>query len=118
MRHLATVRIACADLDRGATFWAAALGDEDRGHDGRWAEAVHPAGIPPAGIPPALHLQQVPEPTVVKNRVHLDLQADDRAVEVRRLEALGARALRTGAADSDTWTLMATPDGNECCVVA
>jgi hypothetical protein len=113
MLHIANVIIDCADLERAALFWAAALGYEYRGHDGRWAEVVHPAGRGPA-----LHFQLVSEPKVVKNRVHLDLQADDRAAEVRRLAMLGARELRTVAEDGDTWTVMADPDGNEFCIVA
>jgi hypothetical protein len=49
---------------------------------------------------------------VVKNRVHLDLAADDRAAETARLVSLGARVLAT----YDDWTTLADPDGNEFCV--
>jgi hypothetical protein len=113
MLRIANVIVDCADLDLVATFWAATLGYQYRGHDGRWAEVVHPLGVPPS-----LHFQKVPEPKVVKNRVHLDVQADDREAEVRRLTELGARALRTVEEDGDTWTVMADPEGNEFCVVA
>ena len=55
----------------------------------------------------------VPEGKVVKNRVHLDLAADDPAAEVARLVALGAVAVR----EYDGWTQMADPEGNEFCVL-
>jgi hypothetical protein len=64
------------------------------------------------GRPPQLYFQLVPESKVVKNRVHLDLSADDRAAEVARLTGLGARVL----AEHEHWTTLADPDGNEFCV--
>jgi glyoxalase superfamily protein len=63
---------------------------------------------------PRLLLQRVPEPKVAKNRVHLDLQAEDTAAEVRRLVGLGARML----AERDGFTVMADPEDNEFCVVS
>ena len=56
---------------------------------------------------------RVPEEKAVKNRVHLDLGADDREAEVQRLLALGARRV----ADHGSWTVMQDPEGNEFCVV-
>jgi hypothetical protein len=64
------------------------------------------------GVRPRFFFQLVPEPKTVKNRLHLDLQADDRAAEVRRLVGLGA----TVTATYDRWTLLADPEGNEFCV--
>lgn len=49
---------------------------------------------------------------MVKNRVHLDLTADDTAAEIARLSSLGARVL----ASYEHWTTLADPDGNEFCV--
>jgi hypothetical protein len=52
----------------------------------------------------------------VKNRVHVDLVADDREKEIARLVALGA----TRGADHDeyghSWTVMADPESNDFCV--
>ena len=54
----------------------------------------------------AIWLNVVPEPKVVKNRVHLDVRGDpDRLVEV------GASLL----AEHDGWSVLADPDGNEFC---
>jgi hypothetical protein len=61
---------------------------------------------------PRYFFVRVPEEKVVKNRVHLDLRADDPSGEVRRLVLLGARVL----AEYDGWTTLADPEGNEFCV--
>ncbi|ONI92614.1 hypothetical protein ALI22I_02775 [Saccharothrix sp. ALI-22-I] len=55
----------------------------------------------------------VPEGKVAKNRVHLDLGADDPAAEVARLVGLGAVAVR----EFEGWVRMADPEGNEFCVL-
>jgi hypothetical protein len=57
-------------------------------------------------------LLNVPEPKVAKNRVHVDLHADDLRLEVRRLVDLGATVL----GEYDGWTALSDPEGNEFCV--
>ena len=96
-------------------FWTAALGSVE------W--------FPPwgqfAGIKPpvrdgrlAILFQQVPEPKVGKNRMHIDFEAHDMRTEVTRLTQLGARALaERSLGEGSLWTVMADPDGNEFCVV-
>jgi len=54
-----------------------------------------------------------------KNRLHIDLQPDNQAKEVARLESLGATKIDIGQ-NSDpetTWIVMADPEGNEFCVL-
>ena len=54
-----------------------------------------------------------------KNRLHLDLAPypdGDRATEVARLIALGARSVDIGQGDVP-WAVLADPDGNEFCVL-
>jgi hypothetical protein len=72
----------------------------------------------PSGAEPTLGLQVVPEPKVVKNRVHLDLVPTAGLLEdeIRRLEGLGARRVRYVENDPDEshW-IMADPEGNEFC---
>ena len=129
----------CADPHAQARFWAAALGYEvERNEDliekmlaagfateadvvtvgGRleWKEAA--ACRDPEGQRSRLYFQLVPEPKATKNRFHLDLQigAADRAGEVERLAALGARWLYEGVQGPHTWVTMADPEGNEFCV--
>jgi predicted enzyme related to lactoylglutathione lyase len=98
------------DLDRLTAFWQAALG---------WPERVvrdRDALVARAGWGfPRLAFQRVPESKQVKNRVHVDLTADDMEAEVRRLEGLGAT--RGGVVtEGMTWTVMRDPEGNEFCV--
>jgi predicted enzyme related to lactoylglutathione lyase len=63
-------------------------------------------------------MQRVPEPKIVKNRMHLDLLVDDVGIEVSRLEALGATRLTPTAREEfgQTWFVLADPQGNEFCV--
>ncbi|MBT2386535.1 VOC family protein [Streptomyces sp. ISL-11] len=128
----------CADPTRLAEFWKLALGyvdepppapfatreewlqqfdlSEDDAEDGAWL-------CDPAGAGPRLFLQQVREPKVAKNRLHLDVRvtgqdsAGDRwAVITRtvgRLAAAGATVLREV---QDHHVVMADPEGHEFCV--
>jgi len=62
---------------------------------------------------------KVPEAKVVKNRVHLDLQATNgtRDDEVARLVALGATVVADRRQpDGAGWVVMADPEGNESCI--
>src|SRR6266702_6618248 len=56
---------------------------------------------------------------VVKNRVRLDLSTStqDRAHEVERLVALGARRGDIGRTARSPWTVLADPQSNEFCVI-
>lgn len=67
---------------------------------------------PPGPGLPRLYFQKVPESRSVKNRVHLDLRADDVEAEVVRLVGLGAAELHR----SGTWVTLGDPEGNEFCV--
>jgi predicted enzyme related to lactoylglutathione lyase len=105
------VGIDTNDLDRAEAFWAAATGYVRRG------------GIPdyvllgdPAGRGPNVLLQRVPESREGKNRLHLDLQADDVEVAAAELVALGATRVTRFDQPGDTWVVLTDPDGNEFCV--
>ena len=104
--------IDAADPGRLARFWAAALGyqvleeKEDEVLVGRNESTF-----------PSLVFGTVPEGKVVKNRLHIDLNPDDQAAEVERLEALGARRADIGQGDV-SWVVMVDPEGNEFCVLA
>jgi len=101
----------CSDLARMARFWEAAAGFVvGASIEGRYL-AMTRDGI-------TLTLQHVPEPKLVKNRMHLDLLVDDLDAEVRRLESLGATRVDPGARNEfgQTWYVLADPEGNEFCV--
>jgi Glyoxalase-like domain len=56
---------------------------------------------------------------MVKHPVQLDLtsSAADREQEIDRLLALGARRADIGQTGAESWTVLASPEGNEFCVV-
>ena len=103
--------IDCADPERLATFWAAALGYEKVG----WFEPYYLLAPPVAGFPPVV-LQRVPDPKSVKTRIHFDIRADDVELEAERLERIGATRIDVGRASEERWIPMADPEGNEFCV--
>ncbi len=134
----------CADPGRLARFWAEALGyrlqDPPTGFDS-WEAWLADQGVPeddwnaasavvdPDGVGPRIYFQRVPEPKVVKNRVHLDLNVgaghaagldESRRLvdaEVDRLMALGASIFRPGSVErGEYWVVMQDPEGNEFCV--
>jgi uncharacterized glyoxalase superfamily protein PhnB len=61
---------------------------------------------------PALMFLAVPEPRQSKNRVHLDLVADDLAAEVERAVSLGATKIADFNEYGATWTTLTDPEGN------
>lgn len=108
------VTVDCADPQRMATFWSAALGYEIRDNDGNLSI------VDENGSGPDIGFQQVPEPKVVKNRLHFDLLpvASDWDAAVEGLEALGAQKVQFFDHDpTQTWWVMRDPEGNEFCIV-
>src|SRR5438067_12105443 len=65
-----------------------------------------------------LTLQQVPEPKIAKNRMHLDLLVPDLQAEVARIESLGATRLTPAPLEQygQRWFVMRDPEGNEFCL--
>jgi len=127
MARLADIVIDCAAPAALARFWAAVLdGYAVAPYDEEELERLHAEGIDdPEDDPtvllesdeggPRLWLVQVPEVKVVKNRVHLDLRADDANAEVARLVSLGA----TVAPDqrNEGLVVLLDPQGNEFCLL-
>ncbi len=105
------VTIDCADPQRLAAFWAAAL---EGTVSADWGEFV----VVDTAVPGLAHLgfQRVADPTPGKNRVHLDFQTADRAGEVARLVELGATADGEASAPGMAWTRLRDPEGNVFCV--
>ena len=66
--------------------------------------------------PGLLSFQKVDDPTPGKNRIHLDLTADDLEAEVDRLLGAGATLVGRRGDESFRWVTLADPDGNEFCV--
>lgn len=106
------VTIDCAEPTRLAPFWTEALGYKIV-HDMDGAFLVL---AEEGGDGPWLGLQKVGEPRSGKNRVHLDMETDDREADVRRLVDLGATVQAEHKNPGFAWTVLADPDGNEFCV--
>ncbi|MFI7222162.1 VOC family protein [Nonomuraea angiospora] len=122
MARLRDVVVDCRHPASLARFWAATLDgyavapyDEAELARLRGEGVEDPEDDPTVlveGGPPRLWFQHVPERKVVKNRLHLDLCADDLDAEIDRLRALGATLLAT----YDDWVTLADPEGNEFCL--
>jgi catechol 2,3-dioxygenase-like lactoylglutathione lyase family enzyme len=94
--------IDAVDVERMSRFWAAALGLERSKHsEGVWSLS---GPSPQHGV----WVNHVPEPVIVKQRVHIDVHAGS----VGAMEALGATRLP----GKFPWTLMRDPEGGELCV--
>ena len=106
--YIGSVVIDCNDFDAMYAFWRAALGYVPREPpDEGWVVLKDPAGVHGN-----VSLQQVPEPRMGKNRLHLDLYTPDQEAEVRRLLELGASKYpRTPETGEDFITLQ-DPEGN------
>jgi predicted enzyme related to lactoylglutathione lyase len=111
--RVSEVVMDCADHGAVVDFWAAAFGYERREVNEQYVALVPPSREP--GRPPIL-FQKVPEPKVVKNRVHLDLRGESMSGEVARLAGLGATVIAERSLGAIRWTVMADPEGNEFCV--
>ncbi|GAA2666894.1 VOC family protein [Streptomyces lunalinharesii] len=111
VRHLT---IDCSDAYRLGRFWATVL-------DGSLADDDFP-GDPEALVTApgsALLFVTVPEAKAGKNRLHVDLQPEDRSrdEEVARILALGASLVGDHRRpDGSGWVTLADPEGNEFCV--
>ena len=106
-----SIVIDCADIKRQSAFWAEALG-----YEVVFEAADEVAIAKDERTEPGLVFVPVPEGKAVKNRLHIDLNPDDQAAEVVRLESLGAKRVDIGQGEV-RWVVMADPEGNEFCVL-
>jgi hypothetical protein len=95
------------DIDAAARFWAEALGRPvDPGHPGSRGN-YRMLETPPDEL--SVQIQRVEH----ESRVHIDIETDDIAAEVARLEKLGAAVDRR----MERWVVMRAPTGQRFCVV-
>ena len=107
--RLCAILIDCKtpDVDEAARFWAQALG--------RPVDPKHPGSrgnyrmleTPPDEL--IVEVQRVEH----ESRVHIDIETDDIAAEVARLEKLGASVVQR----LERWVVMQAPTGQRFCVV-
>ncbi|WP_405688829.1 VOC family protein [Streptomyces sp. NBC_00057] len=111
VRH---ITIDCADAYELAGFWSGVLGAPLSAED---APGDPEALVEAPGA--ALLFISVPEPKSAKNRLHLDIQPQDRTrdEEVERLLGLGATLVADHRKPNGRgWATLADPEGNEFCV--
>jgi hypothetical protein len=109
-----------------ASFWEAALGWRRTFDEDGQVCLEPPKGSPEDGVAPDILFLKVPEPKVVKNRVHLDVHAGGGRGEpwevrrprvtdaVERLASAGATIIREYVQDGvPDHVVMADPEGNE-----
>src|SRR4051812_28479144 len=95
------------DIDGAAQFWAEVLGRSiDGDHPGTRGNYIM-LQTPPDEI--SVQIQRVDH----ESRVHIDVETDDIAAEVARLEKLGASVDQR----LERWVVMRAPSGQRFCVV-
>ncbi len=106
-----SVVIDCADPRPLAIWWNRLTGWPRRSDHDDWCSLVRPDGT-------TVGFQKVPEPKVVKNRVHLDLGVDDEeAAASWAMKELDATRLWRSEDPEDPFVVLADPEGNEFCFV-
>jgi predicted enzyme related to lactoylglutathione lyase len=68
------------------------------------------------GSTPTLAIQHVDDPTSGKNRIHLDLVAEDLDATRDELLAAGATLVAERGDESFRWVTLADPQGNQFCI--
>lgn len=103
--------ITCDSTDpvRLASWWAEQVG-------GDVADPFGGTYLLVTGGPVTMAFQKVDDPTPGKNRLHLDLTAEDLDAEVERLTSNGAGLVGRRGDESFRWVTLSDPDGNEFCV--
>ncbi len=106
---IVTVAVDTTDPVPLARWWAEQVGGEVKDPFGGFFLLV-------SGGPVNLAFQKVDDPTPGKNRIHIDLRADDLDAEVDRLVEAGAGLVERRGDESFRWVTLTDPDGNQFCV--
>lgn len=105
----------CADPAKLASFWAEVLGYRITESEPDEVSIRPPEGT---AAPVGLLFLRSDEPKTTKLRLHVDVNATDRAqdAELERLLALGARHVDIGQGEQ-SWHVLGDPEGNEFCLL-
>ncbi|MFJ7067686.1 VOC family protein [Streptomyces sp. NPDC101115] len=111
--------IDCADPERLAAFWSEVLGYVDLGREADGSIQIGPPGVGFGGPQPTLVLSPSSDPRTGKLPLHIDVNPTDRDqdAELERLIALGAKPTDVGQTGSESWHVLADPEGNEFCLL-
>ena len=100
---------------RASAFWSAALNATEEPLPEHSRHIYRQLRLPDSEI--RILLQKTSDEKTSKERMHLDLEADDIEAEVRRLEALGATRWDHQAERGFEFWVLRDPWGNEFCVL-
>ncbi|MEV4877414.1 VOC family protein [Streptomyces cyaneofuscatus] len=111
--------IEAADAERLAAFWSEVLGYVELGRESDGSIEIGPPGTGFGGPQPTIVLSPNSEPRTGKLRLHIDVSATDRDqdAELERLLALGARPADVGQTGTESWHVLADPEGNVFCLL-
>lgn len=108
------------DAHAQSVFWGAVLEWSEDSRDPNEPGHEECMIFSPDGTERLLFIE-VPESKTVKNRLHLDLAADDdttRDAEVERVVGLGAQVFADlRLPDGGGWVTLTDPEGNEFCIL-
>ena len=107
--RILTVTVDSTDPVPLAQWWADQLGGQVKDPFGGFFLIV-------SGGPVQMAFQKVDDPTPGKNRIHVDLSADNLDAEVDRLVEAGAELVERRGDESFRWVTLSDPDGNQFCV--
>jgi predicted enzyme related to lactoylglutathione lyase len=109
------VVLDCEDPDLLAPFWCELLGVKVLSSYEQGRHLV----LAPTEEGFVIGLQQVPEPKVGKNRMHLDVMVEDLDQGTAKAEALGGTWAEPGVTrdlEGFLWRCLRDPEGNEFCI--
>ena len=113
---IGNVTFDCENPEQLAAFWSEALGHPVDDVNEEAKPFFASIGGTDPGFSPTWLFLKVPEGKTTKNRMHLDLVAEDPPAEIERLVAAGG----THVADKDEWgiqwSVMLDVEGNEFCI--
>ena len=112
MLKIGSFVINCKDFDKTVAFWQEAL----HYAPGRPPDYDFVILKDPTGTSPNVSVQKTDDLKFGKNRMHLDLYAEDQKAEVERLLKIGATLHRAPHGDED-YVILADPEGKLFCVV-
>jgi 4a-hydroxytetrahydrobiopterin dehydratase len=107
------VAIDAMDIEAVRPFWKAILAyaDAPARPDGRVVAIVDPVRVGPA-----FWFQQMDEPRLQRNRIHLDVTVPHDVAEARIADALAAGGTLVSDRRARAFWVLADPEGNEACV--
>lgn len=113
MIRVGSIVIRVDDLERQAEFWSRALYYVRRIDRDDFVLLT-----PRDGNGPNVSLDTMRSDVQVPPRIHLDLYADNQALEVERLIGLGAKEVRwDGRPEDADYVILEDPEGNRFCVI-